>query len=147
MTTRIRRTMCTLVAGAVVLGALAGCSGATGAEPAPAAQSEHTGHGSHTMPDGQAMSDMDMSGHDMSDMQMSGMGHGSEGGLALWATQGSGGKVMVTDGDGRPLYRSNADGAAPARPACVDACTTEWEPVTVASGQTTTARRRAGSGE
>lgn len=126
MTTRIRRTMCTLVAGAAVLGAVAGCSNAapSGVDPAAHEQSEHAGHGTHSMPGGEQMSDQEMSGH----------GHG--GGLALWATQKSGGTVMVTDGDGRPLYRSNADGANPARPNCAGACTAEWEPVTLAAGQT-----------
>jgi predicted lipoprotein with Yx(FWY)xxD motif len=143
VTTRIRRTMYTLVAGAAVIGALAGCSDAATTGVAPAAQSEHAGHGtgSHTMPDGQAMADMDMSDMSASDMSgMDGMDHmdmpGMDGGLALWATQKSGGKVMVIDGDGRPFYRSNADGAAPPRPTCAGPCATGWEPVTVAAGET-----------
>jgi predicted lipoprotein with Yx(FWY)xxD motif len=132
MTTRIRRTIGTLVAGAAVLGAVAGCANTatSGIDPAANEQSEHAGHGSHTMPGGEQMSDQEMSG-----MDMSGHGHGGEG-VALWATQKAGGKIMVIDGEERPFYRSNADGSNPPRPTCAGACATEWEPVVVEAGQT-----------
>ena len=132
MTTRAHRAVGAAIAGAALLGALAGCGGS--AAPAPAAAESHNGHsGSHTMADGQTMSDMSMP--DMAGMDMSGHGHGG-GGLALWATQKAGGKVMVTDGDGKPMYRSNADGTAPPRSSCAGPCTEQWQPVMIESGQT-----------
>lgn len=131
MTTRAHRAVGTAIAGAALLAALAGCGGTPA--PAPTAAESHDGHsGSHTMADGRSMSDMEMP--DMAGMDMS--GHGEGGGLALWATQKAGGRVMVTDGDERPFYRSNADGAAPPRPACAGPCLAGWEPVLVGAGQT-----------
>lgn len=127
MTTRTRLATYVLVAVVAVtmatLGAVAGLSGSRGADVDRTA-SEH-GSGTHTMTDGSTMSDTDM--HGMHDMP------GMDGGLALWATQTAGGKVLVLDGDGRPFYRSDADGSGPA---CAGACAAEWEPVTVAGGET-----------
>lgn len=53
--------------------------------------------------------------------------HGSSGALELWAVQSGPLGVVVTDGSGRLLYRSDRDG--PSTSACVDACTATWEPV------------------
>ncbi len=139
-TTRAHRAAGAAIAGAALIAALSGCGG-TATTPAPAAAGEHAGHsGSHTMADGRTMSDSEMP--DAAGSAMSGHGHGGHGGhgggggLALWATQKSGGKIMVTDGDGNPLYRSDADGTAPPRSACVGPCTDEWHPVTIGPGQT-----------
>jgi predicted lipoprotein with Yx(FWY)xxD motif len=127
--TRVRRTAGAAIAGTALLAALAGCGGT--ATPAPTVAESHAGHsGSHTMSDGRTMSDEEMPATDMS-----GHGHGG-GGVALWATQKSGGKIMVTDGDGNPLYRSTADTTAPPRSACVGPCTELWQPVTIEPGQT-----------
>lgn len=129
--TRIHRAVGAAVAGAALTAVLAGCGGTP--VPAPTAGTGHTG--SHTMADGQTMSDHEMPG--MAGMDMSGHGHGGEGGgVALWATQKSGGAIMVTDGDGNPLYRSDRDGTAPPRSACEGPCVAQWQPVTVRSGQT-----------
>ncbi|TCK27248.1 COG4315 family predicted lipoprotein [Pseudonocardia endophytica] len=125
--TRVHRTVGTAIAGAALLAALAGCGGTPA--PAPTAAESHTG--SHTMADGQSMSDSEMAG--MEGMDMS--GHGGDG-LALWATQKAGGTVMVTDGDGNPLYRSKADGTAPSRSSCEGPCVAQWQPVTVQPGET-----------
>lgn len=131
MTSRAHRAVGTAIAGTALLAALAGCGGT--ATPAPTAAESHAGHsGSHTMPDGQTMSDMEMPGMG----HMHGMSHGGEGGVALWATQKSGGNIMVLDGDGYPLYRSNADGTAPPRSSCAGPCTEQWQPVTIEPGQT-----------
>jgi predicted lipoprotein with Yx(FWY)xxD motif len=131
--TRVHRTVGAAIAGAALLAALAGCGGTPA--PTPTAAESHSG--SHTMADGQTMSDMDMQGMQgmggMQGMDMS--GHGGDG-LALWATQKSGGKVMVTDGDGYALYRSKADGTAPPRSACEGPCVEQWQPVTVRPGET-----------
>jgi predicted lipoprotein with Yx(FWY)xxD motif len=135
VTTRAHRAVGAAIAGAALLAALAGCGGT--ATPTPTAAESHSGHsGSHTMEDGRTMSDEEMP--DRAGMDMSGHGHGGHGGggVALWATQKSGGKIMVTDGDGNPLYRSSADGTAPPRSSCVGPCTDQWQPVTIEPGQT-----------
>lgn len=127
MTTRAHRTVGAAIAGAALLAALTGCGGS--ATPTPTAAESHSG--SHTMADGETMSDEEMP-------DMAGHGHGGHGGggVALWATQKSGGKIMVTDGDGNPLYRSKADGTAPPRSACVGPCTEQWQPVVIEPGRT-----------
>ncbi len=61
---------------------------------------------------------------------MEGMQHGSADGLQLWAVQSGPLGVVVTDGSGHLLYRSDRD--APATSTCTDACAAMWEPVVTA---------------
>lgn len=53
----------------------------------------------------------------------------------LYAVQSGPLGVVVTDGDGRLLYRSEADSTAPPTSRCADACSGSWQPFTVGSGQ------------
>ena len=63
-----------------------------------------------------------------------GNGHSGGGAPVLYAVQSGPLGVVVTDGDGRLLYRSDADGTAPPTSRCTDTCTTTWEPFTTAPG-------------
>jgi predicted lipoprotein with Yx(FWY)xxD motif len=63
-------------------------------------------------------------------------GHGSHGGGAsLWAVQTGPLGVVVTDGAGHLVYRSDADSADPPTSACTGACTETWIPLVVEPGQ------------
>lgn len=53
----------------------------------------------------------------------------------LYAVQTGPLGVVVTDGSGRLMYRSDDDSADPPTSACADACTDTWIPVTTAEGQ------------
>ena len=63
---------------------------------------------------------------------MAGMGSN---GLELWAVQTGTLGVVVTDGEGRVLYGSDADQTNPPQSRCTDACAQAWLPVTVPAGQ------------
>jgi predicted lipoprotein with Yx(FWY)xxD motif len=75
--------------------------------------------------------------HDMNGMPMSGdmtgmhMGSGTE----LWAVQTGPLGVIVTDGAGHMLYRSDADSAAPSASTCTGTCATAWVPLRLTDGQ------------
>jgi predicted lipoprotein with Yx(FWY)xxD motif len=60
-------------------------------------------------------------------------GHGAHSGNAteLWAVQSGPLGVVVTDGSGHLMYRSDADRADPPTSTCTGACTQTWIPVTV----------------
>lgn len=62
-------------------------------------------------------------------------GHAAASEPVLYAVQSGPLGVVVTDGDGRLLYRSEADSTAPPTSRCTDACSASWQPFTVASGQ------------
>ncbi|MBW0108253.1 hypothetical protein I4I84_05815 [Pseudonocardia sp. KRD-182] len=62
-------------------------------------------------------------------------GHTATGEPVLYAVQSGPLGVVVTDGDGRLLYRSEADGTAPPTSRCADACSASWQPFTVGTGQ------------
>lgn len=53
----------------------------------------------------------------------------------LYAVQSGPLGVVVTDGNGRLLYRSEADGPTPPLSRCTDACSVSWQPFTVVPGQ------------
>lgn len=95
---------------AAVLLATAACGTATAPAAAPA--DTHAG--------------MDMGG-DMAGMHM--------GGTALWAVQTGPLGVVVTDGAGRMLYRSDADSASPPTARCTAACAAMWVPLRLTDGQ------------
>jgi predicted lipoprotein with Yx(FWY)xxD motif len=102
---------------AVALALLAACGSAPASPPSPVTTDPHAG--------------MDMSGgsHDGMDMNgMQGMDMGG-GGLELWAVQTGPLGVVVTDGSGALIYRSDRDGNAPSVTNCTDACTATWQPV------------------
>ncbi|MBL8926098.1 MAG: hypothetical protein JNM77_07650 [Pseudonocardia sp.] len=70
-------------------------------------------------------------------------GHGGHGGMAgmgsneleLYAVQTGTLGVIVTDGEGRVLYGSDADRTDPPQSHCTDACAQNWLPLTVPAGQ------------
>ena len=105
----IHRSVLSLVA--VITAGLVGLAGC-GSAPAPAAPpaaeapAEGGGHGGHG-------------------------GHGggeADGQLELWAVQTSLG-VVVTDGTGDLIYRSDRDGSAPSASNCTGDCLATWQPV------------------
>ncbi len=52
--------------------------------------------------------------------------------VALWAVQSGPLGVLVTDGDGLPIYRYDRDGTKPPTTACTGDCSKEWPPVVLA---------------
>lgn len=62
-------------------------------------------------------------------------GHTATGEPVLYAVQSGPLGVVVTDGDGRLLYRSEADSTVPPTSRCADACSGSWQPFTVGAGQ------------
>lgn len=54
---------------------------------------------------------------------------GPPGSVELWAVQRGALGVVVTDGQGRVVYRHDGDTNQPPATTCVDACTQAWEPV------------------
>ncbi len=119
MPTETRRGMLLALVATAVL-ALSACGNSTPAQPAaaPAAAAPAT----HD-----TMNGMPMSG-DMGGMQM---GNGTE----LWAVQSGPLGVIVTDGSGHMLYRSDADSASPPTANCTGTCTSTWVPVRLTNGQ------------
>jgi predicted lipoprotein with Yx(FWY)xxD motif len=64
-------------------------------------------------------------------------GHGgASGGLELWAVQSElFPQYVVTESNGRILYRHDRDSAQPSASTCIDpVCTTTWEPLLVPTG-------------
>ncbi|HLU59643.1 MAG TPA: hypothetical protein VKZ81_29620 [Pseudonocardia sp.] len=113
-----------LLCGLVLVGATA-CGGAepeSAADPSPAPSAAADG------PDG---------GHDGGHGGAHGSGHGGHGGPApaLFAVQTGPLGVVVTDGSGRLVYRSDADSADPPTSNCVDECAQTWIPVTAPADQ------------
>ena len=70
-------------------------------------------------------------------------GHDGHGGMAgmgsndleLWAVQTGTLGIVVTDGEGRVLYGSDADQTNPPQSHCTDACAQTWLPLSVPAGQ------------
>jgi predicted lipoprotein with Yx(FWY)xxD motif len=118
----IRRGVVLALAASALLAASA-CGNSTPAAPAAAAAATQA-PATHDMG---TMNGMPMSG-DMGGMQM---GSGTE----LWAVQTSPLGVIVTDGTGRMLYRSDADRANPPAANCTGTCATTWVPLRVTDGQ------------
>jgi predicted lipoprotein with Yx(FWY)xxD motif len=59
-------------------------------------------------------------------------GGGAPGGrVELWAVQSGALGVLVTDGDGRPIYRFDRDGHQPPSTTCTGSCTDAWPPVLI----------------
>jgi predicted lipoprotein with Yx(FWY)xxD motif len=56
-------------------------------------------------------------------------------GTALWAVQTGPLGVIVTDGAGHMLYRSDADSATPPTARCTAECATTWVPLRLTDGQ------------
>jgi predicted lipoprotein with Yx(FWY)xxD motif len=96
---------------------LAGCgSGSAPATPASAA----------AQPNGGGMAGME----GMEGMDHGGGGHSvSNGEIELWAVQSGPLGVVVTDGTGQLVYRSDSDTAAPSVSNCTGDCTATWQPV------------------
>ena len=83
------------------------------ADPAPAA-AEHSGRGGHT------------GGHG---------GHGAgQVGTELWRVRSGPLGVVVTDGEGHYIYRSDRDRSDPPTSTCTDMCADTWHPLIVEPG-------------
>ncbi|MCW2719398.1 hypothetical protein [Pseudonocardia sp.] len=74
-------------------------------------------------------------GHSGHSAGMGGTDMGADGAVELWAVQTGPFGVIVTDGAGRMLYRSDTDSATPPTPRCTGPCTTTWAPLRVAGDQ------------
>ena len=114
----LRGALLTLAASALM--ATSACGNSTPAQPAAAAPTAAAA-----------------AGHDMEGMSqggdMGGMHMGS--GTELWAVQTGPLGVIVTDGTGHMLYRSDADSAAPPTANCTGPCASTWVPVRITDGQ------------
>ncbi len=109
-------------AGAAVLSLATACgSGATTPAAAPAAPATVADTAAAQAAEGH-------SGH----AGMAGMGSTD---LELYAVQTGTLGVVVTDGEGRVLYGSDADQTNPPQSHCTDACAQTWLPLTVPAGQ------------
>lgn len=51
--------------------------------------------------------------------------------VELWAVQSGALGVLVTDGDGRPIYRFDRDSHQPSSTTCTGSCATTWPPVLI----------------
>ncbi len=51
--------------------------------------------------------------------------------MELWAVQSGALGVLVTDGDGRPIYRFDRDSHQPSSTTCTGPCTDQWPPVLI----------------
>lgn len=99
------------------------------------------GGGSTSAPDAPAPAAAAPATHDMAGMNgtpmsggMGGMQMG-DGGTELWAVQTGPLGVIVTDGTGHMLYRSDADSANPPAANCTATCATSWVPLRLTDGQ------------
>jgi predicted lipoprotein with Yx(FWY)xxD motif len=116
-----RSALSRVLAGPVLLAALIGASACGASEPAqpaapePAATAAPDGHDAH-------------GGHG---------GHGSADGPApaLYAVQTGPLGVVLTDGAGHLMYRSDSDRTDPPASTCADACAQTWIPVTAPAGE------------
>jgi predicted lipoprotein with Yx(FWY)xxD motif len=110
-----------VVAGLAALAALTACSAQPVAQPVPAAATAsatgappaggHAEHGAHGA-------------------------HGAAApGVELWAVQSGPLGVVVTDGEGQLLYRSDLDGNDPSAPRCTGPCAETWLPELAEAGK------------
>jgi predicted lipoprotein with Yx(FWY)xxD motif len=121
-----RSVLSRILSGPVVLAALIGATACGASEPAPAAAPDPAptaapdAHGGHEGGHG--------GGHG---------GHGSADGPApaLFAVQTGPLGIVLTDGSGHLVYRSDADRADPPTSNCLDACAQTWIPVTAPPDQ------------
>jgi predicted lipoprotein with Yx(FWY)xxD motif len=111
-----------LLVALVVVAACGTSEPATSAAPPTAATAAPDGHGQHGAPGGHG-------GH--------GGGHGSPEVPApsLYAVQTGPLGVVLTDGSGHLIYRSDTDRADPPTSACTGACAETWIPVTAPADQ------------
>jgi predicted lipoprotein with Yx(FWY)xxD motif len=111
----------------------AACGTSAPAEPEPAAATAHDGHsGGHGGGDAGGPSGGPSAGH--------GGGHGGHGSggvpaPTLYAVQTGPLGIILTDGSGHLLYRSDADRADPPTSSCTDECAQTWIPVTAPPDQ------------
>jgi predicted lipoprotein with Yx(FWY)xxD motif len=61
--------------------------------------------------------------------------HASQRPVELWAVQSGPLGVVVTDGEGLPIYRYDRDGTKPPTTACTGDCTKQWPPVVLSGNQ------------
>jgi predicted lipoprotein with Yx(FWY)xxD motif len=117
------RTRCGGLLALAAAFALSACGNSAPAQPAAPPAAAPASHDMNGMP----MSGTPMGG-DMAGMQM---GNGTE----LWAVQTGPLGVIVTDGTGHMLYRSDADSANPPTANCTGPCASAWVPVRITDGR------------
>lgn len=102
--------------------ALAGCAN----QPAPAPNNADSSSGAAAVAEAAASAQAEAgpAGAGGSAAPSSGQSH-----VELWAVQSGPLGVVVTDGDGRPIYRYDRDGTKPPTSACTGDCTKQWPPV------------------
>lgn len=115
----IRRAAFAVAAVAAVLLALAGCGAGSGAASDPTAAPGTAAAPGGTDP---AAGGGGHGGH-------GGHGGGGDGDLELWAVQTGPLGVVVTDGTGALIYRSDRDAPTPPTSNCTGGCTSTWEPL------------------
>ncbi|GEL19198.1 hypothetical protein [Pseudonocardia asaccharolytica] len=113
-----------LAAGSACLVLLGACGTDEPAGPAPATTAPPAAHQGPQGQQGPQGHQGDQGDH----------GHHGGGGLELWATQTATLGTIVLDGNGRILYRSDADTNDPPTSRCAGECTHKWVPVMLPDG-------------
>jgi predicted lipoprotein with Yx(FWY)xxD motif len=129
----MRSPLSRVLCGPVLLLALVGATACGAAEPA-----EHAGHEAAATAAPEAAAPAPAQGHGGH-----GGGHGGHGGNGtpvvpaptLYAVQTGPLGIILTDGLGHLVYRSDADRADPPTSTCTDACAQTWIPITATPGQ------------
>jgi predicted lipoprotein with Yx(FWY)xxD motif len=127
----MRSPLFRVLCGPVLLLALVGATACGAAEP-----TEHAGHEAAATAAPEAAAPAAPEGH--------GGGHGGHGGNGsspvvhaptLYAVQTGPLGIILTDGSGHLVYRSDADSADPPTSTCTDACAQTWIPITMTPGR------------
>jgi predicted lipoprotein with Yx(FWY)xxD motif len=105
--------------------ALAGCASQPAAPPAP--NNAESGAAAVAAAAASAQAEADASG--------AGAPQATATKVELWAVQSGPLGVLVTDGDGLPIYRYDRDGTKPPTSACTGDCAKQWPPVLLAAGK------------
>lgn len=124
MTNRLRGLGAAVAACALAL-VLAACGGTPTADDHGMTAEEHAAWLAEQAQSGDAAASGGHSGHG-----------GAPGSIELWAVQSSLFQAVVTEANGRILYRNDRDSAQPSASTCIDPiCTTTWEPLLVGTGE------------
>jgi predicted lipoprotein with Yx(FWY)xxD motif len=127
-----------VAASVAVLGITSAYGGHSAHDASPAAAVSAPAAGDQAAAGGHDMGGMDTGGTDAaggSAEDAGGMPGMGSGGVELYAVQTGTLGIVATDGAGRLLYGSAADGNNPPTSRCTGACAQEWQPVVVPKGQ------------
>lgn len=122
----IRRARWTTAALAVLVLALAGCAGPSNANPSTGNHDADAVLAAQASAQAQAPATAGAGGSAAAGAQAAPGGR-----VELWAVQSGALGVLVTDGDGRPIYRFDRDSHQPPSTACTGSCTDTWPPVLI----------------